>query len=140
MTHPRKSHHTKKPGRFVAHSCYQAQLGFRDVGRYRRTPPSTPTVAELVHCGDTVCTSYGTEGIVIAVNEHSFTSRTGETFPHFTIVYVASDRFGRHRDPDYRWINECVAVDGRILMLFEANGDEVFVVACPRPAPAPPIR
>lgn len=77
---------------------------------------------------------------MIAVNEHSFTSRTGETFPHFSIVYVAPDRYGRHRDLDHRWISECVAIDRRILMLFEANGDEVFVVARPRPASAPPIR
>ena len=136
---PRRAHHTKKPRQFAAHSAYQAQLGFHDVGRYRRTPPNAPTVADLVHGGDTVRTSYGTGGVVIAVDEHSFTARTGKTFPHFTIVYVAPDRYGRHRDQDRHWISECVAVDGRILMLFEANDDEVFVVARSQPASDPSI-
>ncbi len=59
----------------------------------------------------------------------------GREYEHFTIVYVPTVRFGHHSTADHRWINECVAVGGRILMLFEANSDEVFVEA---PAAGPP--
>ncbi|TKV70730.1 hypothetical protein [Rhizobium sp. AU243] len=51
----------------------------------------------------------------------------GRDYEHFTIVYVPAARFGHHSTSDHRWINECVAVGDRILMLFEANSDEVFV-------------
>ena len=50
----------------------------------------------------------------------------GGEYPHFTIVYAPVDRFGRHAKDELRWINECVAVGGRVLMLYEANTDEVF--------------
>lgn len=140
MAPPRRSHHSKKPREFFAHTTAQADLGYPDAGRYRRTPPGTPTVMDLVHPGDTVCTSYGTGGVVIAVNECAFAAPTGETFPHFTIVYVPPDRFGRHRESDLHWINECVAVDGRILMLFENNDDEIVVVERVQPISRPPPR
>ncbi|MGE0232442.1 MAG: hypothetical protein AB7O39_17215 [Flavobacteriaceae bacterium] len=65
---------------------------------------------------------------------------TGETLSHFTIVYVPSNRAAKYRDSDRHWINECVAVGDRILMLFEANADEVFVVDRIRPASTRPPR
>ncbi|TQN59944.1 hypothetical protein FLX27_19585 [Agrobacterium tumefaciens] len=51
----------------------------------------------------------------------------GRERSHFTIVYVPSERFGRHGKGDLNWINECVAVDGLILKLLEVNLDEVFI-------------
>lgn len=75
-----------------------------------------------------VRTSYGTGGIVIEVAGPSVhVAPDGREFSHFTIVYVPADRFGRHSKLDCNWINECVAVDGRILKLLEANRDEVFI-------------
>ena len=111
-----------------AHSTYAASLGAPDRCRYRRTPPGAPTVADLVKPGDTVSTSYGTGGVVIEVKEYFHAAPTGETLSHFTIVYVPPDRAAKHCDADRHWINECVAVGDRILKLFEANTDEVFVV------------
>lgn len=113
---------------YEAHSTYTAGLGVPDRCRYRRTPAGAPTVADLVRPGDTVSTSYNTGGIVIEVKEYFYATPTSETLSHFTIVYVPPDRATKYRDVDRHWINECVAVDGRILMLFEANTDEVFVV------------
>ena len=118
---------------YEAHSTYTADLGVPDRRRYRRTPPGAPTVADHVRPGDTVTTSYSTGGVVIAVHEYFYAAPTGETLPHFTIVYVP-DRAAKFRESDRHWINECVAVDDRILMLFEANTDEVFVVDRIRPA------
>ena len=135
-----KPHHTKKPRQFMAHTTSQAELGYPDAGRYRRTPSGARNVADLVGPGDTVRTSYDTGGVVIAVKEYSFTASTGDSYPHFTIVAVPRDRYGRHRDADRHWINECVAVDGRILKLFENNTDEVFVVEYARPHPDRPTR
>ncbi|MDN5925596.1 MAG: hypothetical protein L0I29_00800 [Hyphomicrobiales bacterium] len=113
---------------YEAHSTYTASLGAPDRCRYRCTLPGAPTVADLVHPGDTVSTSYDTGGVVIEVKEHFYAAPTGETLSHFTIVYVPPDRAAKHGDTDRHWINECVAVGGRILKLFEANTDEVFVV------------
>lgn len=123
-----------------AHSTYTADLGVPDRRQYRRTRPGSPTVADLVRPGDTVSTSYGTGGVVIEVKEYLYTAPTGETLSHFTIVYVPFDRAAKYRETDRCWINECVAVAGRILMLFEANADEVFVVDRARSAEARPRR
>jgi esterase/lipase superfamily enzyme len=62
------------------------------------------------------------------VKEYFYAAAMGETLSHFTIVYVPSDRASKYRDSDRSWINECVAIGNRILKLFEANTDEVFVV------------
>ena len=122
-----------------AHSTYTADLGVSDRRQYRRTPPGSPTVADLVRPGDTVSTSYGTGGVVVELKEYFYAAPTGETLSHFAIVYVPTDRAKNYRDTDRHWINECVAVGDRILMLFEANEDEVFVVDQAQPAdPQPP--
>lgn len=121
-----------------AHSIYTADLGVPDRCRYRRTPPGSPAVADLVRPGDTVSTSYGTGGVVVEVKEYFYAAPTGETLSHFTIVYVPPDRAAKYRDPDRHWINECVAVGDRILMLFEANADEVFFVRPQSAEPRPP--
>ncbi|TIU65447.1 MAG: DUF1419 domain-containing protein [Mesorhizobium sp.] len=43
-------------------------------------------------------------------------------------AYMPPDCTEKYRDTDRHWINECVAVGDRILMLFVANSDEMFVV------------
>lgn len=123
-----------------AHSTYTADLGVPDRRRYRRTPPGSPTVADLVRTGDTVSTSYSTGGIVTEVKEYFYAAPTGETLSHFTIVYVPPERAADYRDTDRHWINECVAVGDRILMLFQANEDEVLVVDRARSVETPPFR
>ncbi len=73
-------------------------------------------------------TSYGTGGTVIGVEgPYVHLASDGREHPHFTIVYVPSERVCRHGKLDHNWINECVAVDGRILKLLEVNLDEVFI-------------
>ncbi len=123
----RKPRPGEKP-RYLAHSLYSAELGAHDPGRFRSTPSGAPDVAALVHPGMVIRTSYGTGGTVIAIEgPYVHVAPDGSEYPHFTIVYVPSERFGRHGKPDRNWINECVAVDGRILKLLEANLDEVFI-------------
>jgi hypothetical protein len=137
--HRKQSPPADKPT-WEAYSTYTADLGVPDRRQYRRTPPGSPTVADLVRPGDTVSTSYSTGGVVVEVKEYFYAAPTGETLSHFTIVYVPPDRAAKYRDTDRHWINECVAVENRILMLFEANTDEVFVVDRARPAETRPCR
>lgn len=134
METPRKSRPVAP--RHLAQSLYSADLGGHDPGRYRLTPPGAPDVPALVRPGMAVRTSYGFGGIVTAVEGpliHVAPDRS--EYPHFTIVYVPADCFGRHTKLDRNCINECVAVHGRILKLLEANSDEVFVepMAAARP-------
>lgn len=118
------------PRQYLAHSLYSADLGSYDPGLYRSTPACAPDVPALVRPGMTVRTSYGSGGIVIEVKGPAIhVAQDGNEYPHFTIVYVPADRYGRHSKLDHNWINECVAVDGRILKLLEANDDEVFIEA-----------
>jgi hypothetical protein len=42
---------------------------------------------------------------------------------------VLADSFGRHSKLDRNWINECVAVDGRILTHLFVDIDDLFVEA-----------
>jgi len=123
-----------------AHSTYTADLGVPDRRQYRRTPPGCSTVADLVRPGDTVSTSYSTGGVVIEVKEYFYAAPTGETLSHFTIVYVPPKKKKKYRDTDRHWINECVAVGDRILMLFDANADEVFVADRARSSETRPCR
>jgi hypothetical protein len=123
-----------------AHSIYTADLGVAERRQYRRTPPGSPTVADLVRPGDAVSTSYGTGGVVIEVKGYFYTAPTRETLSHFTIIYVPPERMEIYRETDRYWINECVAVGNRILMLFEANADEVFIVDRARSAETRPCR
>lgn len=112
----------------IAHSLYSVASGSHDPGNYRSTPLGAPDVAALVRPGMLVRTSYGTGGAVVSVNgPHVYVAPDGREYPHFTIVYVPPDRYSGYTERDLRWINECVAVHGRILMLFEANEDEVFI-------------
>lgn len=121
---PRPGEAAQRP----AHSLYNVALGEYDPGHYRSTPSGAPDVAAIIRPGMSVQTSYGTGGTVVSVDgPYVYRAPDGREFPHFTIVYVLADRFGRHGDGDRRWINECVAVKGRILKLFEANQDEVFI-------------
>ncbi|MFK3781376.1 hypothetical protein [Agrobacterium sp. NPDC089420] len=124
------------PPQHLAHSLYSARLGAHDPGCYRSTPPGAPDVAALVRPGMMIRTSYGTGGIVITIEgPHVHVTADGREYRHFTIVYVPADRLGRHTKLDYNWISECVAVNGRILKLFEANTDEVFFEGMPASLP-----
>jgi hypothetical protein len=123
----RKPRPGEKP-QYLTHSLYSAELGAHDPGCYRSTSSGAPDVSALVHPGMVICTSYGTGGTVIGVEgPYVHVTPDGREHPHFTIVYVPSERFGRHGKLDRNWINECVAVDDRILKLLEANLDEVFI-------------
>jgi hypothetical protein len=111
---------------------------------YRQPVPGELEVPDLVRPGDVIQTSYKSGGRVTAVVASTVCACAGGMRPHdqtsdchplrcWSINYIEKDR---DRGPDIRhhpsatcYINELVAVGGRLLKLFEANPDEVFVVA-----------
>lgn len=116
-------------GVHLAGSLSSVSLGATDPCSYRGTPPGAPDVSMIVWPGMQIQTSYGTGGVVIEVTgPYTHVGKDGRDYPHFTIVYVPAERFGRHLSSDLCWINECVAVHGRILKLFNANSDEVIII------------
>ena len=98
----------------------------------RTTPHGQKKVDELVFKGDMITTShpsdieYKMEYRIIQVSRYECYG-----LPAYTLLLVETDakpnKDGSYRESDYRWINECVAQDGRILGLFEANKTEVLV-------------
>ena len=114
----------------------------------------TPTVGDLLHVGDVIRTSYKTGGLVIKLEKYSIcccphrsvsstiickpswdppkqTLKYHRELPVWSLVYVQpgarQTKAGKFFESDYCYINELVAVGNRILALFEANEDEVFV-------------
>ncbi len=97
---------------------------------YRTTPAGQRMVAGVVEIGMEIRSSYDTGGLVIAVRgPFPYESSEGQRYEHYTVVYVHAEHWtAKRREQHACWINELVAVDGRLLKLFEANDDEVFIV------------
>ena len=124
---------------YRAISGYQAEMGFPIEGGYRVTPPGEPKVPDLVRPGMRVRTSYDTGGTVahvkgpytyaalVTLAREGYRLTYRRRFQTYTIIYVPPDRYGVHSERDFHWLNEIVAVGGRLLKLFEANPDEVFI-------------
>lgn len=108
-----------------AHSGYQADAGMSNLARYRQTPLGQPEVDGLVLPGDTVWTSYGSGPYIVK----EVAAQECRGMRCFTLVLLDLGEDGqrkRKREAD-GWINEVVAVDGRLLKLFAVNDDEIFV-------------
>lgn len=97
---------------------------------YRQTPVGQPLVPDLLRPGDqiairqTFCGSLHTKAAVVhSVAGPFHYANPGSDYPCFSVVL--RDEKGRARGH----INECVALDGVIRALFEANDLEIIVVA-----------
>lgn len=101
-----------------------------DGTRLRVTPSNQKNVDELVLVGDIIETNYSTGGKVITVSKHLYYGLPAHTVT-FVDIDATPNKDGSYRENLLRWINELVAQDNRILKLFEANNDEVFVVKKP---------
>ncbi|HBO3659205.1 TPA: hypothetical protein L4T04_005235 [Pseudomonas aeruginosa] len=114
-------------------ACTSAQRdigGFHGPYAYRQTPHGQPEVDELVKPGDQVWTSYDSGPYkVLEVKRY-----TVEGMRVYSLVMTALNQ----RKPS-AWVNELVAVDGRLLKLFANNMDEVFVVGAGALASAEPL-
>lgn len=86
----------------------------------RTTPKKEKTVPEILKVGDLVKTSYGSGPYkvqaITLINTYGYP-------PCYSLSMSDPGRKEIHY-----WINEIVAVGGRLLMLFKANNDEVFIM------------
>jgi ParB/RepB/Spo0J family partition protein len=111
-----------------ATSVYQADLGFTDPQKYRRTPAGQKTVKEILTPGTPFKTNYSGPYRVREVVESCHLTNDGEKYPNFTIVCDPLIPPKKKAKEPAGWINELVAIDGRILKLFENNLDEIFIL------------
>ena len=120
-------------GETVATSEYQAEMGFPLKGGFRTTPDGQPKVPDIVKPGMIVTTNSETGPYrVVSVSEPEIykPKKKGPRFEHYSLELCAADAKPRKKDGVYKvtgWIKELVAVDGRLLHLFEANTDEVLI-------------
>jgi hypothetical protein len=110
-----------------ANSLYQLEsLGCVAPSGYRQTPVGQPEVDALVKPGDVVRTSYGSGPYQVKEVKRFDCSASDlhdlEGMHWYTLTMKSMDGRGAAC-----WINELVAVDGRLLKLFANNEDEVFV-------------
>lgn len=95
--------------------------------QYRQTPHGQPGVDQLVRIGDTIWTSYCSGPYVVCgVKPYECYGMRVFTLELRDLGRASGAGKRSKRDPD-GWINELVAVDGRILKLFANNDDEVYV-------------
>ena len=101
---------------------------YRD--RLRLTPPGQKTVSELVVIDDLIKTNYGTGPYrVEGVTKNTYYGICEAYSLVLSEVNAPRNKNGElSKNYSYAGINEIVAQDGKLLMLFEANKDEVMVV------------
>ena len=122
----------------IISECYNTVLKLTDElcvrayyrDRLRLTPPGQKTVLELISIDDLVKANYGTGPY--RVEDISKYTYYGICEAYTLILsYLNAPRNKNGELPknySYSSISEIVAQDGRLLMLFEANKDEVIVV------------
>lgn len=110
----------------AAQGIYQAEIGFPVEYSFRR--PTGAPIADLVQPGSIVTTNYGTGPYCVVEVAGPYPYDDG--CQHWSLCMIdANWRDHRKSMPAvHAWINEIVPVDGRLLMLFENNTDEVFVL------------
>lgn len=102
---------------YVGNSSYTVDtIGHHAPLIYRQTPAGQPEVDALVAPGDQVWTSYGSGPYEVKC----VTAREWRGMRCFSLALIDL------ADKREAWINEVVAVDGRLLRLFANVADEVF--------------
>lgn len=107
-----------------AHNTYQRELGYGARAQYRYRLPRGPAIGELIRPGSIVSTNYSGPSAVLEIVRDVYKPPEGGAFENWTLVLARLNATKRRAEG---WINEVVAVDGRLLHLFENNDDEVFV-------------
>lgn len=100
-----------------------------DGTKLRITPKGQKKVNQLIFPGDIIKTNYGeNQYVVVAVSEYK---TYGLSTFSLSLADIDAKKTveGYYRRKDCEaGINECVAQDNKILMLFYANKDEVFII------------
>lgn len=124
----------------AATSEFQRDMGFDQVGGLRVTPAGEPTVPDIVKPDMIVRTNYesGPYRVLEVTGPFYMEDDRTKAWPHWSLCMVRADekKKGKKAKVADSWINELVAVGGRLLKLFEANDDEVFIVPAEGSSPA----
>lgn len=121
-----------------ASNVYLREIGYGAGAVYRYRAPRGPHIREVAVPGSAVVTSYRSGPYVIHAVTGPYTYRPpeGGQHEHWSIVFTTfrGEQCGKPGGGGH--INEMVAVDGRLLKLFENNDDEVLFLD--RPILSPP--
>jgi len=105
---------------YLAHSITTADLGASLEGvDFRQTPVGQPTVEDLLRPGTIIKTNYGTGPYVV----RSVSQDDWNDLCYWTLALSepTSTKISS-------WINDLVAIDGRILKLFTTSTDEINII------------
>ena len=111
----------------VATSDFLVQMGLTPCGEYRQTPAGYPNVRDLCPVGSVVTTDYDTGPYIVKSVTEYFIGPEGGYPCRLSCWSLAMCLQSEPRKKAEYHINELVAIDGRLLKLFVANTDEVFV-------------
>lgn len=107
---------------YIAH-----HMTFDDPDEFRRPIPPGASVADIAPVGTIVETSYDTGPyVVLRVSQHDYNPQNFPFKPCPTWSFAMCKLDEPTKVAEY-YINEVVPQNGRLLMLFSANTDEVFV-------------
>lgn len=126
-------------------TCSRESAGDYDLGPLpvRSTPPGEPKVPDIFKPGAVVRTSYGDNLYVVLKVDGPFFYHPPEeaaAYEEWSLHLVRPDEWSAGRKEPSAWINEVVAVGGRLLMLFDNNSDEVFLDEARAPACRKPVQ
>lgn len=131
---------------FAAQSSYAREQSWEyDLGPLpmRSTPPGEPRVPEILKPGMVVRTSYGSNRYVVLKVDGPFFYHPPEeaaAYEEWSLHLVSPEEWSAGRKQPSAWINEVVAVGGRLLKLFANNPDEVFIDETSAPACRKPVQ
>lgn len=106
----------------------------------RVTPPGERKVPEILRPGAVVRTSYGSGPYTVVLVDGPYFFHPPEeaaAYEIWSLHGVSPKEWAAGRRDPSAWINDLVAVGGRILTLFSNNTDEVLIEG---PAPSEPYR
>lgn len=106
---------------------FLVQLGLTPCGEYRQTPEGNPTVKDLCPVGSVITTNYDTGPYIVRSVTEYFIGPEGGYPSRLSCWSLAMCLKSEPRKKADYFINELVAVHGRLLKLFVANTDEIFV-------------
>lgn len=126
-------------------TCSRELSGDYDLGPLplRATPPGEPKVPEILKPGTVVRTSYGNNPYVVLKVDGPFFYHPPEeaaAYEEWSLHLVRPEEWSAGRKEPSAWINEVVAVGGRLLMLFANNADEVLIQDAQPPACRKPVQ
>ena len=131
---------------YAPQSVYSRELaGDYDLGPLplRSTPPGEPKVPDILKPGMVVRTNYGEKPYVVLKVDGPFFYHPPEqaaAYEEWSLHLVSPEEWSAGRKEASAWINEVVAVGGRLLKLFANNSDEVFIDETSAPACRKPVQ